>query len=233
MCIRDGAWEANANSAVLAAEVIRMHAQRGDINKAQDAWERFRELGPEFGRVHVANVFVEALLEAGEDRLARSILNDIAAVPTPTDAVDTAILAKRLGEQKIAHRYFERAGESILSDVRALHEFAQTKMRLATDAYHRRGPSWSDVNRRLLSEARDQLEKVVLMDAPPTRRAWAWRDLALVRTRLQAPRSDVIAAYERACELLPDESRFTKALDSFRTRSASSGDRRNRSRRPT
>lgn len=225
------AWEANASSAILAAEVIRMHTERGNITEAQEAWERFREHGPEFGRAHVANVLVEALLEAGEDSLARSILDGIAEVPTPTDAIDTAILAKRLGERQIAHRYFERAGESVLNDARALHEFAQIKMRLATDAYRRRGPSWTEVNRRLLSEARDQLERVILMDAPPTRHAWAWRDLALVRARLQAPRSDVIAAYERASELLPDESRFARELESFRTRSASSRYRRNRNSR--
>ena len=103
----------------------------------------------------------------------------------------------------------------------------------ATDAYRQRGPSWAEVNGRLLSEARDQLERVMLMNAPATRHAWAWRDLALVRQRLQAPRSDVIAAYERACELLPDESRFTKELDRFRARSASSSHSRNRNRRRT
>ena len=225
------AWEANAGSATLAVEVIRMHAERGNIAEAQQAWERFREHGPEFGRAHVANALVEALLEAGEESLARSILDGIAEVPTPQDAIDTAILAKRLGEQQIAHRYFERAGEPVLSDARALHEFAQTKMRLATEAFHRRGPAWREVNKRLLSEARDQLERVILMDAAPTRHAWAWRDLALVRTRLQAPRSDVIAAYERACELLPDVDRFTKELNRFRARATSPSHRRNRNRR--
>ena len=86
--------------------------------------------------------------------MARSILDGIAEVPSSTDAIDTAILAKRLGEQRIAHRYFERAGDAVLSDVRALHEFAQTKIRLATDAYyHRRDASWPEVNKRLLSEA--------------------------------------------------------------------------------
>ena len=212
------AWEADASSAALAAEVIRMHTERGNIAEAQNAWERFREHGPEFGRAHVANTLVEALLEAGEDSLARSILDGIAEVPSSTDAIDTAILAKRLGEQRIAHRYFERAGDAVLSDVRALHEFAQTKMRLATDAYRRGDASWSEVNKRLLSEARDQLERVTLMDAPPTRHAWAWRDLALVRQRLEAPRSDVITAYKRASELVPHEDRFKMELDRFLAR---------------
>lgn len=209
------AWEADATSATLAAEVIRMHAQRGNIAEAQHVWERFSEHGPDFGRAHVANTLVDALLEAGEDGLARSVLAHIAEVPSATDAIDTAILAKRLGEQRTAHRYFERAGDAVRGDVRALHEFAQTKMRLATDAYRRRNPSWREVNKRLLSEALDQLESVTLMEAPPTRHAWAWRDLALVRQRLRAPRSDVEAAYRRAVELLPDEGRFKRELDRF------------------
>lgn len=225
------AWEADASSAVLAAEVIRMQTERGNVGAAQDAWERFREHGPEFGRAHVANTLVEALLEVGEDRLARSILDDIAEVPSPADAIDTAILAKRLGEQRTAHTYFERAGEAVLGDARALHEFAQTKMRLATDAFHRRGPSWQDVNRRLLNEARDQLERVTLMDAPATRRAWAWRDLGLVRQRLQAPRSDVVAAYKRASGLLPLEDRFAVELDRFLARATSPSQRRSRNSR--
>ena len=56
------------------------------------------------------------------------------------------------------------------------------------------------------------------MDAPPTRHAWAWRDLALVRQRLKAPRSDVIAAYKRASELLPHEDRFKTELERFLAR---------------
>lgn len=224
------AWESDTSSAALAAEVIRMQVDRGNIAEAKDAWDRFREHGPEFGRAHVANTLVDALLEAGEDTLARAILDDIAEVPSSADAIDTAILAKRLGEQRVAHRYFDRAGDMVLTDARALHEFAQTKMRLATEAYRRRNPSWREVNTRLLSEARDQLERVTLMDAPPTRHAWAWRDLALVRQRLQAPRSDVVAAYKRASELLPQEERFTVELDGFLARTASAP-RRNRDNR--
>ena len=221
------AWEANPTSAVLAAEVIRMHVERGDVASAQAGWERFRQFGPDFAHAHVANTLVDALLEAGEDGLARETLKAIAEVPSAAVAIDTAILAKRLGEQRTAHRYFDRAGEAVSSDVRALHEFAQTKIRLATDAYRRRDRSWREVNRRLLGEARDQLEKVTLMDAPPTRHAWAWRDLALVRRWLGAPRSDVIAAYKRASELLPNEDRFVVELDQFQDRSERQPPRRN------
>ena len=81
-------------------------------------------------------------------------------------------------------------------------------------------------NRRLLLEARDQLERVVLMDASPTRHAWAWRDLARVRDWLRSPRDDVATAFERACELLPDETRFVRELERFRARDGKRTSRR-------
>ena len=209
------AWTANASSAALAAEMIRLHAERGEVDQAETVWKRFLDEGPEFAHAHVTNTLMEALLEIGEEGVARRALDTLAEVPSEANAIDTAILARRLNEQRAAHRYFERAGDAVTNDVRALHEFAQTKIHLARDAYSKPSPSSRDVNRRLLLEARDQLERVVLMDASPTRHAWAWRDLARVREWLRAPRAEVVAAFQRACELLPDEARFTNELEAF------------------
>ena len=172
------AWTANTSSAVLATEMIRLHAKRGEVGPAEQVWARFLDEGPEFGHAHVTNVLVEALIEIGEKTVARRVLDALSEVPSAADAIDTAILAKRLDEQRVAHRYFERAGNAVANDPRALHEFAQTKIHLARDAYQQRSASSRKVNRRLLLEAHDQLERVVLMEASPTRHAWAWRDLA-------------------------------------------------------
>ena len=129
-----------------------------------------------------------------------------------------AILARRLRESRIAHQYFQQAGDSIYTDSRALHEFAQTKIRLAQEARGQQRPAWREVNRRLLVEARGLLERVIQMDASPTRHAWAWRDLARSLNWLRAPASEVQAAYENALRLLPDESRFAVELRQFRER---------------
>jgi ATP-dependent DNA helicase RecG len=61
-------------------------------------------------------------------------------------------------------------------------------------------------------EALAALERVIQMDAPPTRHAWAWFNLGQARQWLRAPRQDVIAAYGKACALAPDEDRLQKAL---------------------
>ena len=109
------------------------------------------------------------------------------------DAIDAAILARRAGDPRLAYRYFERAGEVLYGDPRALHEFAQTKLWLASDAYRKRE---HDSNRRFLSEARTILERVIQLDAPPTRHAWAWRDLARTLNRLRLPVREVEEAYQ-------------------------------------
>ena len=212
------AWRANASSTVLATEMIRLHAERGEVGPAEQVWAKFLDEGPEFGRGHVTNVLVEAFLEIGEKTVARRALDTLGEVPSSADAIDTAILARRLNEQRIAHRYFERAGDAVAKDVRALHELAQTKIHLARDAYQQRSASSREANHRLLLEARDLLERVVLMEASPTRHAWAWRDLARVRDWLHAPRRDVVAAFERACGLLPEEPRFVSELERFNAR---------------
>ena len=125
-----------------------------------------------------------------------------------------AILARRLRDSPAAHRYFERAGDAVYADPRALHEFAQTKLWLVREAYGRRQ---SASNRRLLTEARTLLERVIQLDASPTRHGWAWRELARTLNWLRAPFREVEDAYRKAIEYLPAEPRFVRELETIRT----------------
>lgn len=68
----------------------------------------------------------------------------------------------------------------------------------------------------LLNEARRLLERVIRLDAPPTRHAWAWRDLARTRNWLRLPLREVEDAYARARDLLPNEPRFARELADIR-----------------
>ena len=223
--VRDS-WKANPASAVLAVEMIRLNAERDDLDQAEAVFARFREVGPRPAVPNVANTWVEVLLEHGREGDARRLLEEFAESTSAEDAIDAAILARRLREPRIAHRFFQQAGDAIQADSRALHEFAQTKIWLAQEARRQRRRAWHEVNRRLLVEARGLLERVVSMDASPTRHAWAWRDLARTLNWLRAPGSEVEAAFGRAIGLLPDEPRFAEELDHFRDR------QRERSRRP-
>lgn len=213
--IRD-AWQMNESSAVLAAELIELLAADEKMEEAEQVFSRFREAVPRAAATNVTNTWVEVLLDHGRSDDARSFLRELAGHAVAQDAVDTAILARRLNESRIAHSYFERAGDVIQRDARAQHEFAQTKMRLAQEARHGHRQSWQTVNRRLLVEARNLLERVVQMDASTTRHAWAWRDLARVLHWLQQPTHEVESAFEKAIALLPSETRFGNELAQFR-----------------
>ena len=212
----ESAWESNQESAILASEMIRAYAEAGEISRAESVLEALEKHGAKSGVPHVVNTLTEALVEAGEEGKALRLLQRPHALVLGQDAIDAAILARRARDSRLAHRYFERAGDGILSDSRALHEFAQTKMWLATEAHHRRR---RDQNRRFLTEARSLLERVVQLDASPARHAWAWRDLARTLHRLRAPVREVEDAYRKAIERLPDEARFTQELERLRVRS--------------
>ena len=210
----ESAWASNQASAVLASEMIRAYAETGETGQAESVLETFEAQGAENAVPHVVNTLIEALVEAGEERKALRLLKRPQTLVFGQDAIDAAILARRARDSRLAHRYFERAGDGMLADPRALHEFAQTKMWLATEAYRQRR---ADQNRRFLTEARPLLERVVQLDASPTRHAWAWRDLARTLTWLRAPVREVEDAYRKAIERLPNEPRFVRELEQMRT----------------
>jgi len=206
----ESAWESHQASALLASELIRGLAERGEIGRAEEVFETFSARGPESAVAHVANTLIEALFKADELERARRLLKGGHLVMSVQDAVDAAILARRAKDSRTAHRYFERAGDALYADPRALLEFAQTKLQLAREAYRRHERA---SNRRFLTEARALLERVIQLDTSPTRHAWAWRELARTLRWLKMPIREVRDAYRRAIELLPNEARFAKELE--------------------
>ena len=206
----EAAWAANSTSATLATEMIRAYAAAGDIDASEDVYEAFASQAVPAALPHVRNTWIDALMEAGRDERARTMLRrQPPAEVFGQDAINAAILARRARDSKRAHRYFLQAGDAVQSDPRALLEFAQTKLWLA-------GEARSTARRRLLTEARELLERVLQMDTSPTRHAWAWRELARTLNWLHLPLREAEDAYGKAIELLPHESRFPKELATLR-----------------
>ena len=208
----ESTWVSNQGSAILATEMIRACAERQELERAEAVLDAFAANGPEHAVPHVANTLVDVLIDAGGERerkKALRLLRDDRPALFGQDAIDAAILARRLRDSRIAHRYFERAGEAVYADARALLEFAQTKIRLSGKAY-REGQQ--DSRRRFLDEAQDLLERVIQLDASPARHGWAWRELARTRKYLRASARDVEDAYHRALAYLPDEPVFVREL---------------------
>ena len=207
-------WMSNPASALLASELIQALAERGNLPGAVDVLVTFETHGSQDAIPHVANTLIDALVQAGENEKAlQRLRKHDRSLLFGQDAIDAAILARRAGDPRLAYRYFELAGEVMYGDPRALHEFAQTKLWLASDAYRKRE---HDSNRRFLSGARTILERVIQLDAPPTRHAWAWRDLARTLNWSRLPVREVEEAYQKAIELLPEERRFVRELKKIR-----------------
>lgn len=209
----ESAWTGNQGSVALAVELIRAYGSQGEIQRAEQVLEAFEEYRAGSGVPHVANALVDAFVRAGEGRKARHVLLKAHPATFGRDAIDAAILARRLRDWKLAHRHFERAGDAVQADPRALLEFAKTKIRLAQEAHGQRQRS---LERRILAEARGLLERVIQLPTSTARHAWAWRDLARVRHWLRAPFRDVEAAYREAMERLPREPRFAEELGKLR-----------------
>lgn len=206
----ESAWASNPASAALAAETVRAYVASGHVECAEDVLKTFEDQGPQSALPHVANALIDALLQAGDEHGARRLLQRSRAVPAGQDAIDAAILARRARDSRAAHRYFERAGDAVDTDPRALLEFAQTKLWLAQEAHRNRQ---RESNRRFLTEARSLLERVTRLDASSARHAWAWRELARTLNWLRAPVADVEEAYRKAIDLLPGEPRFVWEME--------------------
>lgn len=142
------------------------------------------------------------------------MLDRLPAILSPVEAFDAAILERRTKREKRAHGYFQRAGEAVLNDVRALHEFAQCKIKLTADLVRPpHNPQKRDARFRLLKEAEELLERVVQLDVPPTRHAWAWYNLGQVRKWLRKPASEVDSALVKAADANPGDPALERALE--------------------
>lgn len=202
------AWQQMVGSPSLSAEYIRLLSEKGRLSEAESVFSEFQKKAYEGSVPLVTNVLIEAFINSGQKEGAKKYLNQLPQFLDSKDALDSAILYRRLMMQQKAHQYFEKAREFLLQDTRAMHEFAQTKMELAKEAWKLRNNK--GLNRRLLGEAKELLERVLQMEADKVRHAWVWRDLARVKHWLRIPRSESIEAYDKAISLLPDEVTFLR-----------------------
>jgi len=211
----EAAWRGDTASHVLAEELIRELVAGADLDRAEPMIETALSMDPESRRPEVIVPWLEALVADGQGDRVRRFLFRAAGRLSPHEAIGAAIVARRLRESEMAARLFDVAGSAILQDPRALLECAQNKLWQAGQA-HREGAT--DRNRTLLADARILLERLLRMDAPSRRHAWAWRELARARRWLGEPTSAVDEAYANATGLAPDETRFLREWGRFTER---------------
>lgn len=207
------AYSANPETLGIAVELVRELITKGDIHSAEDIHQQFVSSNPAANPTPLITLIASALLDAGKKHEAIAWLDRLPLLDAVNDAFEAAIQEKRAGRLEKAHQYFQLAGNAVFLDAKALHEFAQVKMKLAGKARPRHHAQNNSANSRLLNEAKEMLQRVVQMDAPRARHAWAWYDLGRVLRWSKASLSEIRYAFERAVECDPSEERFLKALN--------------------
>lgn len=208
------AFERSPASIGLATEFAHELIRDDDLPAAIPVFERFTQANPAVNPASLITLIASAYLDAGSRKEAMAWLDRLHTVDAVEDGIDAAIQERRAGRLERAHKLFSVIGEAVNRDVKALHEFAQVKMRLAGKARNARNKA---ANKQLLTEAKEMLVRVVQMDAPPIRKAWAWHDLGLVLQWLKAPHNEISRAFSEALRLYPDEPRFQESLAHLKT----------------
>ena len=167
-------------------------------------------------------------VDAGSAGLLKQLLEQSVVVPwdsrTATDATIGDISETKVREHlrdcgsaladepdaRHVYRKMDLAGR--INDHELPRNVAQNKLWLAGQA-HREGETAR--NRTLLADARILLERLLRMDAPSRRHAWAWRELARARRWLGEPATAVDEAYANATRLAPDETKFRREWGRF------------------
>jgi ATP-dependent DNA helicase RecG len=210
------AWNAQPSSGLVAAKLIDTLSRRGDLSAARTVYSTFQNR-PDCtlpGRVSVA--MANACLEAKQVAEAKQVLNAVPQLIAGEEAIEAAILERRTGREDRAHGLFQKAGDMVFQDVRALHEFAQTKIKLSNPSRHRELKSnghMQTARTLLLREAKEMLQRVLQLDADSHRHAWAWYDLGRVCKWLKEPSENSVQAFAKARELAPQDDTLLKLLN--------------------
>jgi ATP-dependent DNA helicase RecG len=70
--------------------------------------------------------------------------------------------------------------------------------------------------RRLNREAVELLRRAIQLSNDKVKNAWCWFDLAKTLNSLRASETEILQAYSKAMELLPDEPRFRESYEARR-----------------
>lgn len=123
------AWKHQPESSRLAVALVRQYGNHGNLELARQVYKSFSREVDGFPKVAVA--MADILLDDGDRQAARAVLDRMPRLMGSQEAFNTAILERRAGRQELAHRLFMSAGQTVFSDARAAHEFAQTKIHLS------------------------------------------------------------------------------------------------------
>lgn len=209
----DRALREQPQSGALVAQLIEYLGKMDELNRAELALEAFRRQPMRSQETLPYLKMVNALFDHGEEDDAHRIIKLMPETVSSEDRAETAILLKRAGKLKEAHRLFHESYDSMQNDAKFVHEFAQTKLTLARN----KAMQWTP-KKQLWREAAELLRRAIQLSQDPIRQAWCWSHLAQALSRLRKPASEIEEAYLRAIDLRPDEPRFRKWYEQWKAR---------------
>lgn len=187
----------------LAAQAITYLTATGDLLAARKILRELEQTSGAYERHLAYAALAQAYLDAGDADAATTLLANTPRATSPGELLDQAILYRRTRRLEDAHRTFAEIADTIRSNPKALHEWAQTKLDLA------RPPVPNDAQLLLRRDAMALLERVLqLATGQRQRSAWAWFDMARARDALGESLARVQEALDQALALDPEEPRF-------------------------
>jgi len=211
------AFISQPNSGALASQIIEYAFAAENETLARETFEEFKKQKLRSEATQPFLTLARVLIDKKRAEEARSILKDLPAVGTPSEILEAAVLRKRMGDLKGAHRLFEKAYSLNPDDPKIVHEFAQTKMGLARAL---QGPRNIVEKKRLNKEASELLRRAIQLADHPVREAWCWYDLAKALEWLREPRTEIEEAILKARSLLPEEPRFQEWYERWKTQNS-------------
>lgn len=199
-------------SGALIAQIIEYRTSLGDFSTAE---KLFRDIESDLtimDRHLPYTAMAKILLDKGQFKRASEILEQAPLPIQIDDTVELAILYKRAKRFQEAHQIFSENYEFIKNDPKSLQEYAQTKINLSKKS--------RDIHtkKRLNREAVELLRRAIQLSDDKVRNAWCWFDLAKTLNWLRASETEILQAYSRAMELLPDEPRFRESYEARRSK---------------
>ncbi len=209
------AFDDDPGSGAIARQLIDYAFIIGDLQLAQTVFQGFHVTA---NRTEVSQPYLQyasGLLDRGLFKEAGQVLDLIPATGPKADIAEAAILRKRMGDNREAHRLFSQTLPETRDDARIVHEFAQTKIALAGGAGRER--SDPATRQQLNREAAELLHRAIQLTSDPVREAWCWFELAGVLNWLRDPKSQVEEAYLRALAIRPNEPRFREGYERWKS----------------
>lgn len=209
------AFERQPSSGALASQLIEYAFGVENSILAQHTLQQFEGQVVKSEPSNPYLTMARILIDKARAREANEVLGRIPPSRTVHDTVETAILMKKAKDFSGAHHLFAEAYSINPDDPKIVHEFAQTKMKLARSLWKKEDIG---TKKRLNIEALELLRRAIQLSNDPTREAWCWLDLARTLDWLRSPYSEIEAAYLKALSLLPDETRFQEEYRNFKNK---------------